>query len=1456
MRKAKGCPFLFAFIVIFGVVLLSRGRSESRTPVPKTGPMPAPSAPASMRASSGQAATALVVAAVGPGLASERDSTVLAADGRQSIAPFAGWLERFKELKERGNSLSPSVLEEGRRFAESRRMLMERLIREEPRQALDQSFCWRDWTALPREIQALVEEPFSEEADFDVIIDDRPTSEGQECSQTHRLAMRGTGFHVSVYGRWHGMTSKTGIPVQGVILGNQVALWESPVMQLDGEDLAVVQQQYPEGNPRGQSWLTGQSISGEGVAALIGGRIYYFASEGEMATVAQTIAEGERKIGPRTVQLALVAAASSGVFDVQAFLPAAVKAQSAWTESPKRVLGMRLDYTPPLGTPFTHDQFISRLVQASEAMDTISYSKTRLVPTVTNQVLILPNSKEYYAQNPAPPNDFTTVARKLAAAAGYASTDYDIFVESVPGDFGGYASIGGDGMHLSGSVGPDLMVHEFGHNYGVGHANYWRDSTGTGLLGHFLNPDGTAIEHFEYLDDYDVMAWSSWDGPWTGRHMNVNLKATLNWIEPQEIITARSDGVYRIYRFDHPAARTARNAKLGLRVQNRDGEEFWVGLREAPSPTPVMLRQSAVIVWTPCGPSWHRLIDTRPLSAPNGSFDEERKDSPLPPGQAWTDPTGSLRIENLGGGGTSPFDYLDLEVMHFASQPPIELYTSSAATTAGLTASFVDKSLRSVASPGDWRESQTIVGTRVDPNLIFPSNSWGTRASVGLTHGTDADWADFSVQWDGYVLVNRPVRLATKSDDGSRMWIDLNGDGVFSPSGREFINNHWGSVQGTTVGPSSSTLQPGMYQIRIQYEEGWGDNRFGLISSPVVFEFSTDGALTSAGLIASYVDQSLRQDTEQDDWRVTQEIAGTRLEPYPYLNAGGNRAAVGLTHGTDADWDNFSAQWDGYLHVHEPAVFATVSDDGSRMWIDFDGNGIFSASGPEFINNNWGNGQGAAYGLNSTVIAPGTYRIRMQYEESMGANSFMLGGSPPWLSSGGTLGWPMGATVLTFDDTGANANPSAVPAGYGGLSWSGSFCVFNAPAGSDGYEAGRVSSDYVVYNDGGNPVEVSGSPFDFVGAHFTAANQDKLSIVIEGYRSGVRVYGQTVVVNRQYPTWIWLGYEGVDRVTFKTPIQGLGYEFVMDNMVIRRSPVVPTGATVLTFDDTGASGNPSAMPAGYGGLSWSGSFAVYNAPAGSNTGYETGRISADYVAYSDGGNPVEVSGSPFDFVGAHFTAANQDKLSIVIEGYRSGVRAYSQTVTVNRHYPTWIWLGYEGVDRVTFKTPIQGLGYQFVMDNMVIRRSPVVPTGATVLTFDNTGAGDNPSTMPAGYGDLSWSGSFAVYNAPAGSNAGYETGRISADYVAYSDGGNPVAVSGSPFDFIGAHFTAAHEDRLSIVIEGFRSGVRVYGQMVVVNRQHPTWIWLGYEGVDRVTFKTPIQGLGYQFVMDNMVIKQ
>jgi hypothetical protein len=141
----------------------------------------------------------------------------------------------------------------------------------------------------------------------------------------------------------------------------------------------------------------------------------------------------------------------------------------------------------------------------------------------------------------------------------------------------------------------------------------------------------------------------------------------------------------------------------------------------------------------------------------------------------------------------------------------------------GTTATLVARSLRGVIED-DWRRSQVVAGTWTEADIDHPRNAFGSdidRRAFKIAGG-ETDWDDFSVQWDGRLQVPQAgTRLATRSDDGSRLWIDLNRDGVVQRS--EWRSNGWGNGQGATL-RALHTLDAGIWPMRLQFEEGGGGN--------------------------------------------------------------------------------------------------------------------------------------------------------------------------------------------------------------------------------------------------------------------------------------------------------------------------------------------------------------------------------------------------------------------------------------------------------------------------------------------------------------------------------------------------------------------------------------------------------------------------------------------------------
>ncbi|WDP92862.1 MAG: PEP-CTERM sorting domain-containing protein [Desulfobacter sp.] len=159
------------------------------------------------------------------------------------------------------------------------------------------------------------------------------------------------------------------------------------------------------------------------------------------------------------------------------------------------------------------------------------------------------------------------------------------------------------------------------------------------------------------------------------------------------------------------------------------------------------------------------------------------------------------------------------------------------------------------------------------------------------------------------------------------------------------------------------------------------------------------------------------------------------------------------------------------------------------------------------------------------------------------------------------------ADVLTFDDIGTSNG--TIYNGYGGFDWD-AFGYTNNSA--SGYGNGKVSGDFVAFNQWANVASASDSLFTFEGAYLTAAWNTGLSIEIKGFLSGAELYSQTVVVDTDAPTWFDFNFSGIDELVFNSyggtdfssSDGGVGTHFVMDNFTFNRA-AVPEPNTILLF---------------------------------------------------------------------------------------------------------------------------------------------------------------------------------------------------------------------------------------------------------------------------------------------------
>jgi PEP-CTERM motif len=162
----------------------------------------------------------------------------------------------------------------------------------------------------------------------------------------------------------------------------------------------------------------------------------------------------------------------------------------------------------------------------------------------------------------------------------------------------------------------------------------------------------------------------------------------------------------------------------------------------------------------------------------------------------------------------------------------------------------------------------------------------------------------------------------------------------------------------------------------------------------------------------------------------------------------------------------------------------------------------------------------------------------------------------------------------------------------------------------------------------------------------------------------------------------------------------------------------------LTFDDiTAATSLP--IPSGYGGLTWDNLWVVNGSadPRLVGTGYANGRISGEFAAFNNNGDPAAIRDDLFTFDSAYFTSAWRTGLKLEIGGWSGVTQLFATDLVLNTTSPTFFSPGWSGLDRLTFRSSgglnagfDQGDGVQFAMDDFVFTEGTApVPEPASML---------------------------------------------------------------------------------------------------------------------------------------------
>lgn len=542
-------------------------------------------------------------------------------------------------------------IEEGVRLARERREALADLARRDPSRALAHVMSLRELAALPEPVRDACEAPWSAIGSLDLQWSATEMDDGSiDCRHRHVVHAKGESW-LAFSPEWLApQAPRLNLPMLGYLLGDVLLVHPESAWPLAGDEVASAELWFPRSG--GTDPLTG-AVPEQPVHAVVGGRIHAFESRDSIRMMDQAIAAADREAtqGKRRELnhgLAFLAGDTGGDF------PSPVE-PSPFMSDEINVLFIRVDFSDFPGAPIGHGDLSATLDTVASYVDRYSYGAASLVHTVTAFHYRMPSTGASYA---VAGNDSGLLAdaRALAQADGYQLSDYQVVAVYFPSlggvegsqiTYGGLASIGGGNHWINGSNNVNIILHEFGHNYGLYHANYWHPARQLG--GQYGGPASGSLE---YGDLFDNMGGS----PAATGHFNPYTLHRLEWLPSSKVVTPAVSGTWRIHRFDSPGALS--NGTLALRVPMGGDVFYWVGHRKLFTSGTYNLSNAAYVVAEGLYENRSNLIDMTPGSGATASLD--RNDAGLPVGGEYRE--AGIRLETLASGGTAPNEWIDVRV--------------------------------------------------------------------------------------------------------------------------------------------------------------------------------------------------------------------------------------------------------------------------------------------------------------------------------------------------------------------------------------------------------------------------------------------------------------------------------------------------------------------------------------------------------------------------------------------------------------------------------------------------------------------------------------------------------------------------------------------------------------------------------------------------------------------------
>jgi hypothetical protein len=540
------------------------------------------------------------------------------------------------------------MLSDGLSLAKQRRAAFAALITSDPASAIASAVPASIRQQLPAEIASELEVRVSGIGDLSVL-GVLPAQGGPAVESIQRFVrLDGRIYRAYVYGWRSSQTTKEGIPLHGVAVGDNLALHESVLRELEHDEVPDPTIPIIDLRTSAERVVAGLTPT----LAETGGKVYHFASPKHLREAEARLEAAEEGTGPQTLKATalLETSAQPQIEETTAAAP------SAWTTGNKKILIIRVDFSDLPGDPKSISggttytaAYVQNLAdtQISPYYLQSSYALTSLTNTVTTQVYRMPQTAAYYAVNNA--NSQLHSDAETAAAANYTLSDYDRIIVlfswlgSISGSgitYGGLAQVGGLDVWVNGEFDFRVVAHELGHTYGLWHANLWQVSDGNPI-----SPNGSSTE---YGDDFDTMGANFANDLRTD--FNPWFKNTLGWIPDTQVLTVISNATYRIYRFDNGAA----TGTLALKISKDSTHNYWIGCRRSFTGNASM-QNGAYIIW---GYNLNQHSDLLDMTTPGNSD----QDAALAVGTTFTDSAASVTIRPTAEGGTTPHEYVDVQV--------------------------------------------------------------------------------------------------------------------------------------------------------------------------------------------------------------------------------------------------------------------------------------------------------------------------------------------------------------------------------------------------------------------------------------------------------------------------------------------------------------------------------------------------------------------------------------------------------------------------------------------------------------------------------------------------------------------------------------------------------------------------------------------------------------------------